>query len=144
MIKDLFKNYIYPIAVFSGGMVGVGFLSLPYITMKAGIWTMLAYFLVLTALVVAIDLIFAEISLKTPDFKRFPGFVGHYLGKYAEVFAMFSVIFGTLGVLLAYLIVGGHFFSSALQPFLHGDILTYIIVYFLFASAIIYFDIKVV
>ena len=92
MLKDLFKNYIYPIAVFSGGMIGVGFLSLPYITLKAGIWLMLVYFVVLTALVVAINLIFCQISLKTPDFKRFPGFVGHYLGKKAEALAMFLTI----------------------------------------------------
>ena len=88
MVKGIFKDYIYPIAVFSGGMVGVGFLSLPYITLQAGIWTTLLYFLVLTALVVAINLIFCQISLKTPDFKRFPGFVGNYLGKWAELFAM--------------------------------------------------------
>ena len=58
MVKNLFKDYIYPIAVFSGGMIGVGFLSLPYIAMKAGIWLMLGYLVVLTALVVVINLIF--------------------------------------------------------------------------------------
>ena len=80
MSSNIFKDYIYPIAVFSAGMIGVGFLSLPYITLQAGIWLTLLYFLVLTALVVVINLIFCQISLKTPDFKRFPGFVGYYLG----------------------------------------------------------------
>ena len=144
MVKGLFKNYIYPIAVFGGGMIGVGFLSLPYIASKAGIWVMLTYFLVITALVVTIDLIFAEISLKTPDFKRFPGFVGHYLGRYAQTFAMLSTIFALLGVLLVYLIVGGNFLTSALSPFLGGNILAYTIIYFLIASSVVYFDIKVI
>jgi len=143
-MRNLFKDYIYPIAVFSGGMVGVGFLALPYIAIKTGIWIMLGYFLILTALIIAIDLIFAEISLKTPDFKRFPGFVGHYLGKYAKTFALISTIFGTLGVLLAYLIVGSNFLTSALQPFLHGNIFTYTLIYFLIAGTILYFDIKIV
>ncbi|OGZ91532.1 MAG: hypothetical protein A2599_03640 [Candidatus Staskawiczbacteria bacterium RIFOXYD1_FULL_39_28] len=144
MVKGLFKNYIYPIAVFGGGMIGVGFLSLPYIASKAGIWVMLTYFLVITALVVTIDLIFAEISLKTPDFKRFPGFVGHYLGRYAQTFAMLSTIFALLGILLVYLIVGGNFLTSALSPFLGGNILAYTIIYFLIASSVVYFDIKVI
>jgi len=143
-MRNLFKDYIYPIAVFSGGMVGVGFLSLPYIAMKAGIWLTLIYFLVLTALIIVIDLIFAEISLKTPDFKRFPGFVGHYLGKYAEALAILATVFGTLGVLLVYLLVGGNFLASALQPFLHGNIFTYTLIYFLIASVIVYFDIKII
>ena len=148
MVKNLFKNYIYPIAVFSGGMVGVGFLSLPYIAMQTSIWLMLLYFLVLTALVVAINLIFCQISLKTPDFKRFPGFVGHYLGKWAKLFSMTSVIFGTIGVLLVYLLIGSQFLASVFQPGYplghSGNILTYVFIYFFIVSSIIYFDIKVV
>lgn len=144
MVKDFFRDYIYPIAVFSGGMVGVGFLSLPYIAMKSGIWLMLGYFLILTGLIIVINLIFCELSLKTPDFKRFPGFAGYYLGKWGQRLAMFCVITGTIGVLLAYLVVGGQFFSSVMQPFFHGNILTYTFIYFALASLIIFFDIKVV
>lgn len=144
MIKDLLKNYILPIAVFSGGMIGVGFLSLPYVAMQAGIWLMLLYLLVLTALIVVINLIFCQISLKTPDHTRFPGFVGHYLGKWAQFFTMISVIFGTIGVLLVYLLIGGQFLTSVFQPVFSGSVLAYVIVYFLIASIIIFFDIKVV
>jgi amino acid permease len=143
-MKNIFKDYIYPIAVFSGGMVGVGFLSLPYIALQSGIWIMLLYFLVLTALVVVINLIFCQISLKTPDFKRFPGFVGRYLGKWAEFFTMLSVILVDLGVLLVYLLVGGQFLTSVFQPMFSGNLFTYVLVYFIAASIIIYFDIKVV
>jgi tyrosine-specific transport protein len=144
MFKDLFRNYIYPIAVFSGGMVGVGFLSLPYIAMKTGIWLTVLYFLVLTLLVIAINLIFCQISLKTPDFKRFPGFVGYYLGNWAKVFTLVLTIFSTVGVLLVYLLVGGQFITSVFQPVFQGNILTYVFIYFFVVSVIIYFDIKVV
>lgn len=144
MPEDLFKNYIYPIAVFSGGMVGVGFLSLPYIALQTGIWLMLCYFLVITALIVVINLIFCQLSLKTPDFKRFPGFVGYYLGKWGEIYAMVSTILAVFGILLVYLIVGGQFLTAALGPIFSGDVLTYVLIYFLAVSIIIYFDIKVV
>lgn len=144
MLKDLFKNYIYPIAVFSGGMIGVGFLSLPYVALQSGIWLMLLYFIVITALIITINLIFCDISLKTPDFKRFPGFVGHYLGKWAELLAMILTILGTFGVLLVYLLIGGKFLTSVFQPLFSGSELMYVLVYFLAVSIIIYFDIKVV
>lgn len=143
-LKQIFKQYIYPVAVFSGAMIGVGFMALPYVTLKAGAVVMLAYFVAITALVVFISLMFAEISLKTPDFKRFPGFVGHYLGKYAQTFAVLSSIFAIFGVLLAYLIVGGQFLNSALQPIFQGNLLSYTLIYFLLASCIVYFDIKAV
>ncbi|MEI7424841.1 MAG: aromatic amino acid transport family protein [Candidatus Staskawiczbacteria bacterium] len=144
MFKDLFKNYIYPIVVFSGGMIGVGFLSLPYIAMKAGIWIVFLYFLVVTFLVIAINSIFCQISLKTPDYKRFPGFVGYYLGKWAKVISFFSIILGTVGVLLVYLLVAGEFLTALFAPFFGGNIITHIIIYFFIVSIIIYFDIKVV
>lgn len=144
MIKNLFKDYIYPIAVFAGGMIGVGFLSLPYIAMKSGIWLMIGYFFILTVLVVAINLIFCDISLKTPDFKRFPGFVGHYLGKWAQSFTMATVILGTFGVLLVYLLIGGQFLTSVFQAKFGGSELIYVFIYFFIVSAIIYFDIKII
>ena len=60
MVKNIFKDYIYPIAVFAGGMIGVGFLSLPYIAMQSGIWITAFYFAVLTVLVISINLIFCD------------------------------------------------------------------------------------
>jgi len=142
MIKNIFKNYIYPISVFSGGVIGVGFLSLPYVAMQSGIFVTLAYFLGLTALTVIINLIFCDISLKTPDFKRFPGFVGYYLGKKAEFITMILIILGAIGVLLAYLLVGTQFLSSVFDN--SGNTLIFALTYFVIVSVIIYFDIKVV
>lgn len=144
MFKDWLKNYVHPVAVFSGGMIGVGFLSLPYIAEKTGIWVMAVYFLVLTSLIIAINLMFCQISLKTPDFKRLPGFVDYHLGKWAKIVMMLSIVLGILGVLLIYLIIGGQFLNSALGPIFSGNLLTYVLIYFSIASVIVYFDIKVI
>src|SRR5437764_1064498 len=111
MLNNLFRDYIYPIATLSGGAMGVGFLSLPYIALKVGIWAMFFYFIALTALVLVINLIFGEISLKTPDFKRFPGFVEFYLGTWAKMVSLVLIILGSLGMLLAYLIIDGQFLT---------------------------------
>ena len=142
MVKNLLKNYIYPIIALVGGVVGVGFLSLPYITLQVGIWPMLFYFITLTGLMLFINLIFVKISLKTPDFKRFPGFVGFYLGKSAKKFTLAMVIFGSFGVLLAYLFVGASFLSNVLSPLIGEHFGFSLILYFAAASLMVYFGPK--
>jgi amino acid permease len=138
------KKYLYPVAIISGSIIGVGFFSLPYIAMKSGIWLMLFYFFVLSIIVLAIHLIFTEISLKTPDYKRFPGFVGHYFGKWGQLFSFCSTIISSYGVLLAYLIVGSEFLKDLLQPYFGGRYIFYILLYFLFVNLIVWFGIKAV
>jgi len=143
-LEDFFKKYVYPVAVMAGGIIGVGFFSLPYVASKVGIWLMLFYFLLLLSVVLVIHLIFAEISLRTPDFKRFPGFAKHYLGKKGELVAMLSIILGTYGVLLAYLIAGSGFLKSMAQPFFGGGDFLYILIFSFAASAVIWFDVKII
>ncbi len=143
-IKRFFDEYVYPIATISGSIIGVGFFALPYITAKVGILIMLLYFLVLGGIVIFIHIIFGELSLKTPDFKRFPGFVGHYLGKWPKIVAFLAIIFGGLGTLLAYLIVGGEFLTSILGPIFGHSNLLYTLIYFAAASFVVYFGIKAV
>ena len=138
MPKSLLKNYIYPVVTLAGNIIGVGFLALPFITLKVGIWPMLFYFMVLTALILFINLIFVDITLKTPDYKRFPGFVEFYLGKTAKFVATTTVIFGSIGVLLAYLFIGTNFLASLASPYFGENAMLYVVIYFLLASLIVY------
>lgn len=142
--EQLLKNYIYPIATLSGSIIGVGFFALPYITMKVGIWIMLAYFFALGFLVILIHLMYGQVALKTPDFKRFPGFVNFHLGKWFGRFSLVSTALGSFGVLLVYLIIGSQFLSSVFLPIFGGSKLLYVFIYFALASLIIYFGIKIV
>ena len=142
--EELFKNYIYPVATLSGSIIGVGFFALPYITLKVGIWIMLAYFLVLGFLIILIHLMYGEIALKTPDFKRFPGFVGFHLGKWFGRLSLILTTMGSFGVLLVYLIVGSDFLSNVFLPIFGGSKILYAFIYFTLASLIIYFGIKIV
>lgn len=135
---------MYPVATLSGSIIGVGFLSLPYIALRVGIWVMLLYFIVLTALVVFIHTIFGEISLKTPDLRRFPGFVEFHLGVFAKWLTLVLIIFGSFGVLLSYLIVGGGFLGAIFGPILGGSASIYIFIYFCAVSFIVYFGLKLI
>ncbi len=144
MVRHLFKNYIYPIATLSGSIIGVGFLSLPYITSKVGLLPTLFYFAVLTALVVFIHTIFGQICIKTPDFKRWPGFVGFYFGGLAKKIILIPMVLGSFGVLLTYLIVGSQFLNAIFSPIIGGGMFFYVFLYFLLLSSAIYFGVKAI
>lgn len=137
-------KFIYTVATLVGTIIGVGFFSLPYIASKIGFFTMIVYFLVLGGLVVLVHLFFAELSLKTPDFKRLPGFAKIYLGSWGEKIAITSAVLGMFGSLLAYLIVGGEFLANLFIPFMGGSYFLYTIIYFLFGAILIFFGIKAI
>ena len=144
MPSDIFKNYILPTATLSGAIIGVGFFSLPYIALKVGIWLMLLYLIVLGTLVIFIHLLFGEIALKTPDFKRFPGFVRFHLGKRLGRFSLLSSIFGYFSVLLVYLIVGSDFLTNIFSPVFGGSRLLYVLIYFAAASLLVFIGIRAI
>ena len=140
----IMSKLIYPIATLSGTIIGVGLFSLPYITSRVGIWVMLGYFLVLGSLVIVSHLLYGELALKTPDFKRLPGFAKFHLGDSGEKVAIVSTILGTFGAILAYLIVGGEFLTNLLSPIFGGNNLIYTLLYFSLGTGLIFFGIKVI
>lgn len=142
--KNFFKQYVLPVATLSSSIIGVGFLSLPYIALKVGVWAMVFYFIVLTVLMMFLHIIVGKISLKTPDFKRWPGFVGYYLGNIPKEVMMVLIVFGIMAVMLVYLIIGSQFLSVVLAPFFGGNILTYVLLYFAVTSIFIYLGVKAI
>jgi amino acid permease len=137
-------KYIYPVATLSGAIIGVGFLSLPYVAVKVGVLTMLVYLVVITALVFLIHWLFAEVSLVTPDFSRLPAFARIHLGKMGELAALISMVVGSVGVLLAYIVIGGQFLGDIFQPFLGGGVSLYTVIYFVLASVFLFWDIELI
>lgn len=115
MFRDFLRNYIYPIATMAGSIIGVGFLALPYLALQVGIMPMLFYFVVLTAVITYLHVMFGTVALHTPDSKRFPGFVGFYFGRPMELFTLLLMIVGAYGVLLVYIIIGWDFLTTLLN-----------------------------
>ncbi len=135
---------IYTIAILSGTIIGVGLFALPYVTLKVGFWVILGYFLILGTMTILIHLFFGELALKTPDFKRLPGFAKFHLGNFGEKIAFISTILGTFGAILAYLIVGGEFLTELLSPILGGGNLIWTLIYFFAGAILIFFGIKAI
>ncbi len=140
----MFKNFIYPISVLSGTIIGVGIFSLPYITSKVGFWIMAGFFLLLGALVILVHLFFGELAIKTPDYKRLPGFAKFHLGNWGEKVAYITTIVGVFGAILAYLIVGGEFLANLFMPIFGGNSVLWTILYFAVGAILILFGIKAI
>ncbi len=135
---------LYAIATLSGTIIGAGIFALPYITLQIGFVAILGYLLVLGILAGLIHMFFGELALKTPDFKRLPGFAKIYLGEKGKTIAYISSILSLLGALLAYLILGGEFLTELLSPVLGGNNLFYTLFYFTITSFLIFYGIKAI
>lgn len=144
MNGGIFKQYIFPVATLTGGIIGVGFLSLPYIAMSVGLPLMLLYFAVLTAVVMVVHVMFGRVCLATPDFKRWPGFVGFYFGPWARRIMSPVMVAGSFGILLVYLIVGGQFSAAIGVSWFGGAAAWYVAVFFIAASACVYFGVRLI
>ena len=132
------SKLFYPFAIFTGTIIGVGLFGLPYVALQSGVFTVVALFVLIGALVVLIHLLFGEVVLRTPGVHRLPGYVNIYLGNKSKTAVLFTTIFGYFGALLAYLVIGGEFFWGLLSPSLAGEQWLYTSLFFGAGSLLIW------
>lgn len=135
-------DFIKALAVFLGTIVGVGIFGLPFVAYKAGFFIVTFYFILMTSIVIWVNLIYAEVVLADKKIRRFPGYVGEYLGEKWKKTSFIVMAFGLIGALLAYLIIGGEFLNSLLSPFLGGTPLLYTLLFFILGAYLILKGVK--
>jgi len=106
-MKD--KTSLLAYASLIGTIIGAGVFGIPYVMSRSGILFSLFYFLILGGVALFLHLAFGEIVLRTKEKHRLIGYAQKYLGKKAKILITFSTLFGTIGALLAYIILGGDF-----------------------------------
>ena len=111
---------IEAVLILTGMIIGVGMFGIPFSFSVSGFWLGAAELVVLAAIVTVIHRLYGEIVLATPTLHRVPGYVRDYLGENAARIAKFSTIFGSLGALLAYLLVGSLFLQNIFWLILPG------------------------
>lgn len=134
--------FVKALSVFTGTIIGVGIFGLPYVTKQAGFPVVLLYFVILTAVTIAIHLMYGEVSLAIKSLHRLPGLVGEYMGPRWKSFAFVIFILGLLGALLAYLIVGGSFLTLFLSPYLGGSEMMYTLIFWAVGTLLIFQGIR--
>jgi len=131
------KDKNFWLAVFSlvGTTIGAGIFSLPYVFAKAGFFVGLAEFIFLVFIVLSIQQILGEITLRTKDRKRLIGLASNYLGRRWRVLAAASVLLSGAGTLLIYMIFGGKFLSLITGQDVFWSSIAFFIFWFLAISA---------
>ena len=92
-----------------GMIFGAGVFALPYSFAKAGVVWGLIHFFIAFFFMMVLHLMYGEVAYLTDGQHRFTGYVRKFLGRKAELLALFSTLFGYYGALLVYGILGGIF-----------------------------------
>ncbi len=121
----LSHNYIASMVLLISSVVGVGMFTLPYISIKSGIVTIIIYFIILGFIQHWLHKLYAEIILSTKKQHRLPGYAEKYLGKHSKKIILALSMFSGYGALLAYTIIGGDFLYQLLHPYFGGPLLLY-------------------
>ncbi|OGY44341.1 MAG: hypothetical protein A3J62_01615 [Candidatus Buchananbacteria bacterium RIFCSPHIGHO2_02_FULL_38_8] len=127
------------LSTFTGTIIGVGLFGLPYVTSRIGFIPMIFYFLILTFIMIIIHLMYGEITLRTVENHRLPGYCKIYLNRSMEILTTITTFIGLTGSLLAYIIVGGEFLANLMIPWFGGTTFLYSLIFFVVGALIIYF-----
>lgn len=138
------RDFLKALAVLVGTIIGVGIFALPYLASKAGFFITIFSFLIISFVVIAVYLIFAQVCLGTKTTHRLPGYVEKYLGSNWKIFSFLIIICGMVGACLAYLVVGGEFLKFLFNSYLGENNLAYSLIFFFLASFLIFRDIKAI
>lgn len=128
-------------AILIGGIVGVGFLGIPYVVAKTGLALGMILLVVIASIMLLTMLHLGEVVLRTQERHQLTGYAEKYLGSHGKKAMLVSLIFGVYSALVAYLIVQGESWSMLLIGNTSA-VLPIGIAVWAIMSALTYFDLK--
>jgi len=134
------RSFYEAVATLIGTIIGAGIFGIPYVVAKAGFLVGMVNFVVLGFMIMMINLYTGEIALRTKKTHQLVGFADIYLGKWGKWIMTFTSLFSIIGALIAYLIGEGEVLSAMFG----GSAFMYSMIFFVIASTLIYFDLKVI
>lgn len=108
-IMRIYRSLLLPIGLLAGTIIGAGVFALPYVFSRAGLTLGFFYLIVAFGVSVVAHLFYADVILRTSGAHRFSGYVRIYLGRLAQLFAIWSTIVAAIVVLTIYLILSVRF-----------------------------------
>lgn len=118
------------VALITSGTIGAGLLAIPYAVSQVGISIGLLYIFGIGILMIGLNLLIGEISIRTKENFQLPGLAKKYLGNWAGKF-MTGIIYSMLfGVQLVYIIGTG----ESLEALFGGNPVMWSLVFFALAA----------
>ena len=106
------RKFIEAVFTLTGTVIGAGILGLPYVFAQSGFIVGLFWLVALSAILIYVNLVLGEVTLRTKETHQLPGYAERYLGKRGKNWMLFALIFGIYSALIAYLIGEGQSFST--------------------------------
>ena len=144
MIFGYDKKFFLALSVLIGTIVGAGIFGIPYVVSKSGITPGFFYLIFLAGAALLIHLFFGEIILRTKEKCRLPGLAQKYLGNKGKIFITVSVLLGTTGALLAFIILAGDFLRILFSPIFKFSSFQFSFIFWLILSFFIFRGIKII
>ncbi len=128
------------IATILGTTIGAGILGIPYAISKVGFLPGIVLICLIGVATMFLNLMYAEVTLRTRQDHEIPGYGGLYLGTDAKMLALLAGLIGSYGALLAYIIGEGHILTSLWG----GNATVWSYVFIGFGSYIVYRGVEIV
>lgn len=141
ILKLVDNKVLRATAVLVGTTIGAGIYALPYAVAKVGFVTGIFYIIIIGLLVLLLNLAYGEVILATPGNHQLTGYGKIYFGKRGKLLATGALFIGIYGAMFAYLIKVGEFISLVSN---RPHQLLFSLIFYLFASTIIFFGLKTV
>jgi len=123
-----------------GTIIGAGILGIPFVFSQAGFWTGVVVLAVITFAMLAMKLMFGEITLRTYGNHQISGYVEKYLGKFWKDLTSIILILAISGSILAYFIGIG----QVLAEIFKGNAFIWGFAFYILASIFLYFGLKLI
>ena len=136
-------RFLKAVFVLAGMIIGAGMFAIPFSFAQTGFWLGAVELAVLSGVMLLLHLLYGEIVLATPQFHRMPGYSRIYLGHRAAAVSWTSSLFGIIGTLVAYLIIGSLFLETVLLRIRPGiGIFSLVVGLACFVALITFFPLK--
>lgn len=118
----------------TGVTIGAGILGLPYAIAQVGLKVGIFYIIALGMVILLLNLMLGEVVAKTKEPLQIAGLARKYIGRWAEYVLLLSIISGSYGALLAYIIGEG---ETAGQLF-GGNAVWWSVIFWIIASLVVW------
>ena len=116
-MEDGKKRFMTAVSVLVGSAIGAGGLGIPYVAARTGFFAAVAYIVLIGLIILAVNLYFGEVILRTNGKHQIAGYGRKYLGKKGWLALEFAVIFGIYSAIVAYMLGIG----ESLSHLIFGD-----------------------
>jgi len=140
MQKKEAVSFFEAVSVLMGSTIGAGILAIPYAVSKVG-WTVGVFYIVCLGLVMmSLNLMAGEISLRTKTPLQVSGMAGRYLGKKGKIAMTVINLLGAFGAMIAYLVGEG----EILKSFFGGSAFMWTIAFWACGAILVYFGLNLI